>query len=213
MKFKQDSPGSNFVTIDGEFFDMNGSITVGSAPDNIIQIKEEIKKLNIEKDKYNNQIDDLVMDKKQIEEEIFDANSRISSFDLDIEKQNVKYLKLSLDMNNLKSNMNSEINSKLNIENQILDLESEVNDKTSKINQIKMEIDQIVLEKKSYEEKFNRLGMDENENIKNMIIAKNKEDRERLVDQRNSLTADIETINLKKNKLNNKILEISKKLF
>tara|TARA_A100001035_G_C27739860_1_gene480986 strand:+ start:1 stop:1320 length:1320 start_codon:yes stop_codon:yes gene_type:complete len=108
--------------------------------------------------------------------------------------------------------MNSEINSKLNIENLVLDLESEVNAKTSKINQIKMEIDQIVLEKKSYEEKFNRLGMDENENIKNMIIAKNKEDRERLVDQRNSLTADIETIKLKKNKLNNKILEISKKI-
>ena len=142
----------------------------------------------------------------------FDANSRISSFDLDIEKQNEKYSKLSLDMNNLKSNMNSEINSKLNIENLVLDLESEVNAKTSKINQIKMEIDQIVLEKKSYEEKFNRLGMDENENIKNMIIAKNKEDRERLVDQRNSLTADIETIKLKKNKLNNKILEISKKI-
>tara|TARA_B100000131_G_scaffold81846_1_gene78750 strand:- start:27869 stop:31339 length:3471 start_codon:yes stop_codon:yes gene_type:complete len=212
MKAKQDSPGSNFVTIDGEFFDMNGSVTVGSAPDNIIQIKEEIKKLNIEKDKYNNQIDDLVFTKKQIEEEIFDANSRISSFDLDIEKQNEKYSKLSLDMNNLKSNMNSEINSKLNIENLVLDLESEVNAKTSKINQIKMEIDQIVLEKKSYEEKFNRLGMDENENIKNMIIAKNKEDRERLVDQRNSLTADIETIKLKKNKLNNKILEISKKI-
>ena len=49
IKAREEFPGFNFVTKDGEFFDANGSISVGSAPENILQIKDEIKDLNNQK--------------------------------------------------------------------------------------------------------------------------------------------------------------------
>lgn len=212
LNLKRDYPGLNFVTKDGEYFDSNGSITVGSAPDNIIQIKEEIKKLNILKDKYDTQIDQLVMDRKEIEDEIFDINSRIKLFDSEIESQNVNYLKLSNSISDIKSNLASEISSKSNIENQILDLETEISDKVLRIEKIKDEISDIVLEKKSYEDKFNQITVSDNENIKNIINAKNNEERERLDSQRKSLLLDMQNITSKANKLEDKIDEISNKI-
>ena len=209
---KKDYPSLNFVTKDGEYFDSNGSITVGSAPDNIIQIKEEIKKLNGLRDKYDTEIDQLVMDRKKIEEEIFDINSRIKLFDSEIESQNVNYLKLSNSINEIKTNLASEMSSKSNIENQILDLESEISDKVLRIEKIKNEISDIVLQKKSYEDKFNQITVSDNENIKNIINEKNNEERERLDSQKNSILFEIQSITSRITKFESKIEEFSNKI-
>ena len=81
-------PGSNFVTKDGEFFDSNGSITVGATPDSILQIKEEIKNLSNQQINYEEEIDLISLDITRREEEIFDINERISSFDNEIASNN-----------------------------------------------------------------------------------------------------------------------------
>ena len=82
---REENPGCNFVTKDGEFFDSNGSITVGFAPDSILQIKEEIKNLMNQKDLYDEEIDLITLEIKKTEEEIFDINNRITSFNTEIE--------------------------------------------------------------------------------------------------------------------------------
>ena len=82
---RRNNPGCNFVTTDGEFFDSNGSITVGSAPDSILQIKDEIRNLSNQKSIYEKEIDLITLDIKRTEEEIFDINNRIASFDSEIE--------------------------------------------------------------------------------------------------------------------------------
>ncbi|MEC9382198.1 MAG: AAA family ATPase [Thermodesulfobacteriota bacterium] len=85
LNARDENPGCNFVTKDGEFFDANGSITVGSAPDSILQIKEEIKELMTQKDSYDKEIDLITLDIKKTEEEIFDINNRIASFNNEID--------------------------------------------------------------------------------------------------------------------------------
>ena len=82
---RRNNPGCNFVTRDGEFFDSNGSITVGSAPDSILQIKDEIRSLSNQKSIYEKEIDLITLDIKKTEEEIFDINNRITSFDSELE--------------------------------------------------------------------------------------------------------------------------------
>ena len=210
--------GINFVTLNGEFFDSNGSITVGSAPDNIIQIKEEIKELNIKKLNYDNEIDKLNISKKQIEDEIFDINNRIKTFDLDLNSQNSNYSRLSILFNDLENKLSNEINIKNKIEEQTMNLELEIEKKTKRVELIKKEIEEIVEEKKSFEIKFNNINMTESENIQQIIDTRNQEEVDRLNKEIALIKEEIEfsksKINKEKQKseiINSKIIKLEEK--
>ena len=95
----------NFVTKDGEFFDSNGSITVGSAPDNIIQIKEEIKKLNTDKQKLDGEIDKVMLRKKETEDDFLTLTSEQLHLILKLIQLNENYSNLSIQLRDLKNNL------------------------------------------------------------------------------------------------------------
>ena len=203
---------SNFVTKDGEFFDSNGSITVGSAPDNIIQIKEEIKKLNTDKQKLDGEIDKVMLRKKETEDEIFNINERVAAFDSEISSLNENYSNLSIQLRDLKNNLNNELGSKKKIEDQMIDIEADISSKSDRVLDIQEEIEEILIEKRSFEERFNSVNFSESSNIQQLITDRRKEDEQRLLASTKDLSNELETLKLKISKSSSKKVMVSEKI-
>ncbi|MBT6795852.1 chromosome segregation protein SMC [bacterium] len=157
IKAREEFPNFNFVTRDGEFFDSNGSISVGSAPDNILQIKDEIKDLNRLKVEYDKDIDLVGIEIKKIEEEIFDINNRIESFDAEIASYYESYEVISEKLNNFNSRLSAETSLRQSMESQSIELSSNLTSKKKKLEDIYNEINLIIEEKNEFEKKFNLL--------------------------------------------------------
>jgi len=138
LKARESNPDSNFVTKDGEFFDSNGSITVGATPDSILQIKEEIKNLSNQQINYEEEIDLISLDITRREEEIFDINERISSFDNEIASNNEARSIMSGKLAELKSKLDVESKFNNQIKSEIFDTESNV--QTEKIKRVQEKI-------------------------------------------------------------------------
>ena len=202
----------NFVTKDGEFFDSNGSITVGSAPDNIIQIKEEIKKLNTDKQKLDGEIDKVMLRKKETEDEIFNINERVAAFDSEINSLNENYSNLSIQLRDLKNNLNNELESKRKIEGQMIDIEADISSKSDRVLDIQEEIEEILIEKRSFEERFNSVNFSESSNIQQLITDRRKEDEQRLLASTKDLSNQLDTLKLKISKSSSKKGMVSEKI-
>ena len=202
----------NFVTKDGEFFDSNGSITVGSAPDNIIQIKEEIKKLNTDKQKLDGEIDKVMLRKKETEDEIFNINERVAAFDSEINSLNENYSNLSIQLRDLKNNLNNELESKRKLEGQMIDIEADISSKSDRVLDIQEEIEEILIEKRSFEERFNSVNFSESSNIQQLITDRRKEDEQRLLASTKDLSNQLDTLKLKISKSSSKKGMVSEKI-
>ena len=157
IKARDKFPSFNFVTKDGEFFDSNGSISVGSAPDNILQIKDEIKDLNDQKAKFDNEMDLIQIEIKDIEEEIFNINNRIESFNSEIHSCSESYESISKKLNDFNSKLSAETTLMQNVNSQSTDLEASLTSKKNQLEKIYDEINLIIEEKNEFEKKFNLL--------------------------------------------------------
>ena len=157
IKARDEFPGFNFVTRDGEFFDSNGSISVGSAPDNILQIKDEIKDLNKLKVEHDKDIDLVGIEIKNIEDEIFDINNRIGSFDAEIASYSESYDSIAKRLNEFNLKLSAETSLNENMKSQFSELEINLTSKRKKLEEIYSEINIIIGEKNEFEKKFNLL--------------------------------------------------------
>ena len=157
IKSREKFPSFSFVTRDGEFFDSNGSISVGSAPDNILQIKDEIKDLNNQKIQFDKEMDLIQIEIKEIEEEIFNINNRMESFNSEIQSCLESYDSISKKLNDYNSKLSSETIIMENVKLQSTDLESSLISKKNQLNKIYEEINLIIEEKNEFERKFNLL--------------------------------------------------------
>ena len=155
LKAKEKNPEYNFVTKDGEFFDSNGSISVGSAPENILQIKDEIKDLIKQKIEYEKDIDLVNIEIKKIEDEVFDINMRINTFDNEIISYSDSYSTMSKELSDFSSKLNNEISSKEKAETQIKETEANLKFKKNKLSETFYEIEVMLQEKNKFEERFN----------------------------------------------------------
>ncbi len=174
IKGRDKFPSFNFVTKDGEFFDSNGSISVGSAPDNILQIKDEIKDLNHQKAKFDNEMDLIQIEIKEIEEEIFNINNRIESFNSEIHSCSESYESISKKLNDFNSKLSVETNLMHNVNSQSTDLEASLTSKKNQLEKIYDEINLIIEEKNEFEKKFNLLEKAKDISSSNVVLESKK---------------------------------------
>ena len=219
IKAREEFPGFNFVTKDGEFFDANGSISVGSAPENILQIKDEIKDLNNQKLEYDKNIDLVGIEIKKIEEEIFDINNRINSFDNEISSYTDSYEVISRKLNDFNSRLSGETSLRENIQFQIKELEANLMVKKKKLDDIYNEINVIIEEKDEFERKFNLLEKAKDISSSEIILESKKTEiknlEESLNNQGNSkknLSEKIDSVSLKIETQSSRIIELEDKI-
>jgi len=219
IKAREEFPNFNFVTKDGEFFDSNGSISVGSAPENILQIKDEINDLNNQKAEYDKNIDLVGLEIKNIEEEIFDINNRIDSFDNEISSYTASYESISEKLNEFNSKLSRETSLKENIKGQVYELESSLVYKKKKLEDIYDEINIIIEEKNEFERKFNLLEKAKDISTSEMMLKSKKTEIKNLEQSLNShgnskknLDEKINLISLKIEAETNRIIDLEDKI-
>lgn len=180
IKCREQFPSFNFVTKDGDFFDSDGSISVGSAPDNILQIKDEIKSLNNHRIEFDKEIDLVGIEIKQIEEEIFDINNRIESFNSEINKSKESHDLITKKLNDSNSKLLAETSLMKNIKAQAKELELNLISKKKQLEKIYDEINLIIEEKNEFEKKFNLLEKAKDISSSEVIMESKKEEIENL---------------------------------
>ncbi|MBT3795887.1 chromosome segregation protein SMC [bacterium] len=219
IKAREEFPNFNFVTMDGEFFDSNGSISVGSAPDNILQIKDEIKDLNRLKVEHDKDIDLVSIEIKKIEDEIFDINNRIESFDAEIASYSESYEVISEKLSKFNSKLSAETSLRQNMESQAIDLKSNLILKKKKLDDIYDEINLIIEQKNEFEKRFNLLEKAKNISSSQIVLDSKKNEIENLkvsLDEQNNSKKNmgqrINVISLKIERDTSRIIDLEDKI-